>query len=197
MNASLGKRVSAYLIDIVLIVIISIILMGFIPKSEKYLEKAKQLDDLYTEYVDKTITVEEYISNYKEISYEYEKESLIFNVFDIVFVFGYFVIIPVVNNGQTIGKKLLKIKLVKEDESKLTIKDTFIRSVIVTTLAVNVINLILVNTVNYELFFILTIILSAIKTVLIIIAVFMISMRKDKKGLHDIMTKTKVVEEVA
>ena len=48
--------------------------------------------------------------------------------------------------------------------------------------------------VKYNIYFIISIFLTFIEFFIVIFTIFMVLYRQDKKGLHDILTKTKVIK---
>ena len=119
--------------------------------------------------------------------------NLINQICNLVFILGYFIIIPVVNNGQTLGKKILKIKIEKID-GNLTIRDMVIRNFITTSLLQLMISSTLVYIVNNDIYYNLSIFVSLLQILLVIITSFMIIYRKDEKGVQDLITGTQVIE---
>ncbi len=90
-------------------------------------------------------------------------------VIEILFIL-YYISIPVRNNGQTFGKKMLKIRIVKDNGDKVDFSTLFMRQAIASQLIA-------------ALTFGATYIVSAM------LALF----RKDKKSIGDIFANTKVV----
>lgn len=133
MQVKFSKRLSAYLIDFMIFMLVTTLITTIIPKSSKLESLDKELIELQDKYINKEIKVEEYMAKYEEIIPTYDKENMIINICDLIFILGYFVIIPVINNGQTIGKKVMKIKVVKNN-GNLTVKDMIVRNFITTSL---------------------------------------------------------------
>lgn len=110
------------------------------------------------------------------------------------YIIDYFIIIPYFQNGQTFGKKLLKIRVVKE-KGKLTILDLIIRTIINEKLLTLIIALGVVYLTKAALYNTIVSSLNMVQGGLIIASIGMILFRKDRLGLQDIITKTKVVRE--
>ena len=133
MKVSFKKRLFAYLIDFVLLTTIVTIINCVLPTTTKQVEINKELDSLQQDLLDGEIDNKQYFDGYKKLLPELDKSNMAINVCNLVFILGYFIIIPVVNNGQTLGKKILKIKIEKID-GNLTIRDMVIRNFITTSL---------------------------------------------------------------
>lgn len=56
-------------------------------------------------------------------------QSFISGIFTFAFILIYFVILPIVWNGQTLGKRFFKIKVIKVDGSEIDFKTIFLREV--------------------------------------------------------------------
>ena len=191
-KASTFQRITAHIIDaIILTIIVSIITFGF-PRSQKYKDAEKNLNSLIEDSVinDKEESIDKYIEN----RYILDKESIPFDLISIVVSLGYFGIFAYYNSGQTIGKKLVHIKVVSDDNSEANNSQLFGRALIfdgtfLSLLSVSIISFIKINQYFYTIG-----IMSYIQTLIVLISFFMIAYRKDKRGLHDLICKTKVIE---
>ena len=193
MKVSFKKRLFAYLIDFVLLTTIVTIINCVLPTTTKQVEINKELDSLQQDLLDGEIDNKQYFEGYKKLLPELDKSNMAINVCNLVFILGYFIIIPVVNNGQTLGKKILKIKIEKID-GNLTIRDMVIRNFITTSLLQLMISSTLVYIVNNDIYYNLSIFVSLLQILLVIITSFMIIYRKDEKGVQDLITGTQVIE---
>lgn len=193
MKVIFKKRLFAYLIDFVLLTTIVTIINCVLPTTTKQVEINKELDSLQQDLLDGEIDNKQYFDGYKKLLPELDKSNMAINVCNLVFILGYFIIIPVVNNGQTLGKKILKIKIEKID-GNLTIRDMVIRNFITTSLLQLMISSTLVYIVNNDIYYNLSIFVSLLQILLVIITSFMIIYRKDEKGVQDLITGTQVIE---
>lgn len=193
-KSNFGKRLVAYILDAVIVSLIFSVLTMFIKESNNLINLNNQLNTISENFINKTITMKEYFNQYSSIEYLVNKEMFLQNLFSLILMIGYFVILPYYYNGQTIGKKLMKIKIVKEDD-KLIINDLALRSLLSNGIAMTFIELALIFLIKDTAYFITISILSFIQFLLVITSIFMILYRKDKKALHDIVCKTLVVDE--
>lgn len=193
-KSNFGKRLGAYILDAVIVSLIFSVLTMFIKESNNLINLNNQLNTISENFINKTITMKEYFNQYSSIEYLISKEMFLQNLFSLILMIGYFVILPYYYNGQTIGKKMMKIKIVKEDD-KLTINDLALRSLLSNGIAMTFIELALIFLIKDTAYFITISILSFIQFLLVITSIFMILYRKDKKALHDIVCKTLVVDE--
>lgn len=189
MEAKFSKRLLAYLLDITILGIVLLLTNIIIPKDNKDLNV--KLDTLNESYINEEISFNEYLNNYSEISYNLDKQNIIYTVVNIVFVIAYFIILPYFLNGQTLGKKVFKIKVTKEN--KLTIISLIIRNLIINGLGYMLLSLLLIYILKPYIYFITTTILSLIQLTLMIIILIGLIKNNDKLILHDRLSNTKVI----
>ena len=191
MNATFVQRFFAYIIDI-LIVVILLNLVTFNTNVDKLNDLNSEITNYLAEY-DPT-NVEE-VEKLMDLQYQYEKESVPVNVISLVIIFGYFVCFQFFNKGQTIGKKLLKIRTVASDNKKIAFWQIFVRSLFIHQILVNTISLILIAVCPKNIFIQAYSILTLLQSVFIIITMLFVLYRKDKRGLHDLIVNSYVISE--
>ena len=96
--------------------------------------------------------------------------------------------------GQTIGKKLLKLRVVKNKEGSLNILNYLIRCAILNGAIINILLIVFVNMFNTNNFYTANYIISNIQSIIEILILIMVFMTNDSRGLHDYIAGTKVVE---
>ena len=106
----------------------------------------------------------------------------------------YFVILQWLLDGQTLGKKLLNIKIVKNRDGKLNVFNYLIRCVILNAVWANIILLIGVCLLKQNAYYTLNYYLSNIRYIIELVILIMVFMNKDARGLHDIIANTKVID---
>ncbi|MCD2138964.1 RDD family protein [Salinicoccus halitifaciens] len=97
--------------------------------------------------------------------------NFIFNIFMILIVTAYMIVLPVIWYGWTIGKRLMGIRVTEVDGADVSWQTMLKRELFI----------LVVYSVTFGLFLLLS-------------CVMMIT-RKDKRALHDLMAKTKVSDE--
>lgn len=193
MPAQFNKRFFAYVIDIFIVLVIANLITMFIPISEKTQDYYKELQTTQKKMYDKEIDVKEYTDIVLEDNYNISKGTVLISLTSIIIYILYFVVYQVYNNGQTVGKKLMKIKVKSITDEPLSINTMLFRALIIYGIAANIINLILILLLKKELYLSISNTISIIQSLIVIISVFMILFSKQKKGIHDIITKTEVV----
>ena len=193
MPAQFNKRFFAYIIDIFIVLVIANLITMFIPISEKTQDYYKELQTTQKKMYDKEIDVKEYTDIVLEDNYNISKGTVLISLTSIIIYILYFVVYQVYNNGQTVGKKIMKIKVKSITDESLSINTMLFRALIIYGIATNIINLILILLLKKELYLSISNTISIIQSLIVIISVFMILFSKQKRGIHDIITKTEVV----
>ena len=193
MPAQFNKRFFAYIIDIFIVLVIANLITMFIPISEKTQDYYKELQTTQKKIYDKEIDVKEYTDIILEDNYNISKGTVLISLTSIIIYILYFVVYQVYNNGQTVGKKLMKIKVKSITDESLSINTMLFRALIIYGIATNIINLMLILLLKKELYLSISNTISIIQSLIVIISVFMILFSKQKRGIHDIITKTEVV----
>ena len=193
------KRVPAYIIDMIIVTMI-INLFGFaFPKWVELENKSKeQLNNIFVKQTDngEVLTDESFniiINKSAEEIQKYDKEIIIYRGLEIMILFGYFIILPLCMNGQTVGKKIFNIK-VQSVEGKLSYKNLIIRTLLITDLGVFIITCMFVYVLPAMPYFILKDTLGLAEFIILIVSLVKIIKNEKHLGLHDIVAKTEVVE---
>lgn len=192
MKAKFSKRLFAYIIDLIFLGSILMIISYFIPESDKSLELSNQLNNLNESAIKQEISLDKFLGQYANLIYSLDKERIIYNIINLILIFIYFVIVPLITKGITFGNYIMGIKI-KSKKDKLTLNALLIRNLIINGLGYTLLSIILLFTFPSNLYFIILSILGIIQFLLVIISCFMIIYRKDLRGLEDIFSQTNVV----
>lgn len=194
-KASLGKRILAYLIDIILVFIIVILLEALLPKNNNIEILNRELNDTTDQYFSKQINFSVYFNQTALIFKDLDEARIMYSVINAVLIFIYFIFIPYFFDGKTIGKKILKIKTIRNDQECLSLKNLVVKNMIDTGLMYMLFSLMLIYILPGTSYFTFTLFLSIFQIGLMIASFVMIIKRKDKRGLNDILSGTKVIED--
>ena len=192
MKANFIQRALAYLLDIfILSFIFSIITIGFKPNTE--IEEKN--NEVYDNYIKGEITAEQYLEEYTDVLYDMQKANALPNAINTVLIIAYFIVFQYLNKGQTIGKKLLKIKIVNEDKKEISLKQMLIRGIMIYSILSSLINIILFFNVSRKVYMTSYLSIGAIESLILFLSAIFILYRNDKKALHDIVSKSIVIKE--
>ena len=210
------KRVIAYVIDLIIVTLISTILttntylnkdygryIETYDKYEKYYESYEKEIEKLEELNDKEkISDKEYKKelekiNKKNIDYNYEiiKLSIMPTIISILVILLYFVVIQFYMGGKTLGKKIMKLRVVSNKEKKLNILNFLLRSLVLNSVFVNIMSVIFVIVLSKKIYLIFNEIIYVVSYILEMTIIFMIIFDKNNRGLHDYVANTKVIYE--
>lgn len=197
MDTSL-KRIIAYVIDILIINLIMtpiISLKAINPYVDDYNKYYEQYAELVEKGNNKEIDVnsDEYKDQIIRFNYKLGQYKQINSSLSVVSIIIYFVIVQYFLKGQTIGKKILKLKVVSNKDKELNIGHYFIRSVILNNIIFNLLLIFGVYIFNAEGYYVLSLIVSYLQLLVMSIIILMVVLRKDNRGLHDLIAGTKVI----
>ena len=186
------QRFMAYFIDMLLIgMISSLITIPFVSNSS-LAKLSDQSNEVVQNYVDKKIDILTYMNQSIDISYEQAQLTGFSNIITIVILVLYFIVFQIYQDGQTIGKRLMRIKIVKNDDSSLTMNDMIIRELLNNSILADIL-IAIITLFGKNAYFYGSITVELIQYIFIIITLFMIILRRDGRGLPDIITGTKVI----
>lgn len=192
-KAMFSQRVLAFLIDLVLLSMITSLITMFIPMNDTATKLYEEQNRVLEDYVAGNVPMEEYVNQLIDLGYDISKQTVIISIVGVVISLLYYVVYPCYNNGQTFGKKLMKIKIKKTNDKELSMNDLLIRSMINNSILVNIITIALVLFLSKDLYLSMSSLLSSVQYLVLIISLIMIAFTKNAQGLHDKVVHTEVV----
>lgn len=193
MKANSYKRVLAYLVDIMIISFVSLLLTYFVPTSENYNKLNKEFETLTIDYRNQEVTMEEYLEKGTDINYQLNKEGVPQTIVSTVLSIIYFVVLTYFMNGETLGKKLMKIKITSNNDKKLTMNNYLIRALVIDSVLMNIITIITILLFSKDIYLTSYNIISYVFSFVYIVSLAMILFSKNGRGLQDILANTKVI----
>lgn len=194
MKATFFERLGAYLIDMLVVsFIFSLICLGFGNYKSTTEKKMEELDN---QLLENTITPEEYLEEYKIVLYDYQKENVLQSGISVALTIAYYVVFQYMNKGQTIGKKLLNIRVVDKDNKKtISILKGLLRSFIVFSILSGILCILLLYILNSDNYINAYMSLLMLEGIFTLTTIMFVLYRKDGRGLHDMMANTIVIKE--
>lgn len=186
------KRILAYIIDCVILFFAMLVVNLFIPTFGDVEELNTRLTTSMESYTSGELTVDEFLEESEDISYDIMKATYISSIAGIVVYLLYFVVFQAYNNGQTLGKKWLKLQVVKTDDSNVDMNSLLRRSLFPYGILVNFILVVALLFASKHAYLSINTILSNIQMIIIFITLIMMFMKD--RGIHDYLANTKVIE---
>lgn len=188
------KRIIAYVIDMAIVYLISsvILTMPIVNyDTKKHLE-------YYEEYTDVLLSSEELTEEAidKQYTLMYKMSYLAKNslVVQALVTFGYFGIAAYLMKGQTLGKKIQKIKVVPISGQDMNPHLFILRSAILTNLIPQIASIISIYFLKQSAWITAESIIGNISMMITWALVLVLIFRNDERSLHDLICKTKVIE---
>lgn len=193
-NALFIQRVGAFILDIIIVSIISSLLYSPFVKTESIDKLNKQASDVAEKYMAGKTNINTYLNQSMDISYEMSRISGVSTIIQIAILILYFIVFQFYNKGQTLGKKLMKIMVINSDEdNELTMNNFIIRSLIINSIFINMVILGFTIFAGKDIYFFAVAIFEGLEYLIIIISAFMMIFSSDGKGIHDRLAHTRVV----
>ena len=210
MNKYVYRRISAFLIDVFLVTFVSTIFSSISyvnPFMENYKVAYDEYREIYKSESESVLTnptiknVVDYSNKMSKQIYKIDYSMLFNNIYYLVFSFLYFVLFAYFTNGQTLGKKLFKLRVVRQDGEKVKLSNLMLRTLVSGSsifMGVNiivVIQLLLLMISQNQVYFYAILFSSMISYVIEIIGLVLL-FSKEHRSLDDIIGSTKVIDEV-
>ena len=196
---TLLKRFGAYFIDylIVTVIIYGVMLLPFAnPHREEYNTKYNEVVRVNEQFQNNEISSEEFNEAIIPIAYDLYRLNTSYVVISTICFIGYFVIFQYIYKGQTIGKKLFKLKVVSTNDKPLTIANYLVRALVLYNILIPIIELIIVFAMKQDNYYGLYQNINLVSYIIMYITLFFMLVRTDGRGLHDILANTIVKEEI-
>lgn len=210
------KRLSAFFIDMLLVAFCAISLGNlsylnpYKSQYEKNLEEYQQVNNEFassmlfsssSSYLNPKETTKYMFDNVVPLVKKVNHYNIFYSLWYLLFYFLYFVMFTYFNNGQTLGKKLFKIRVVNKDGGRASILNLLVRSIFNGSrlyLGLNVvviINMLLPLITNIEIYYYSYTIVNLLALVFEISLLIIFLIKRGSISTHDLLAQTKIVEE--
>ncbi len=154
----------------------------------------EELSDDFKNNIQNKIT-EKYTQTANDLSYEISKLSLNETIICFIVYLAYFGLIPFFTKGQTLAKKLLRLKVVdsKNEEKAIPLWKYLLRAFLICELIFVIINTIMLYTMTKKAFINATFWLNEAKYLYEIAFLICLVIREDQKSIHDLLLGTEVI----
>ena len=191
-KAYFSQRLLAFIIDFCIITIVSSIITTPFINQEKTNKLSDESMTIIDNYVNGDIDINTYFDEFTTVSFKLAQNSGIQSLIVIVFNILYFVVYQVYSKGQTIGKKIMKIRVVSDD-GDLLMNQMIFRSLISNFIFIDIVSFIFMLISKNSVYFYSVAILEIIQFIVAFVSIVMILNRKDGRAIHDKLVHTSVV----
>lgn len=188
------KRAKAFIIDFIIMILAFNIINTVIPETNYVKELKAEQNQILEDYQARNITFDAYITTYSDVVYELAKEQMLQNIIYLIFVLLYFIALPFLWKGRTIGSYLNKIQVERFDKGYLFIHQLFIRNLFVVGLGYLIASNLCVFILPSKYYFITISIIGILQFVIAFFSVNMIMFTKEKRGIQDILSNTEMAK---
>ena len=194
------KRVMAFIIDTFIVLIIASVIaaIGFInPYKDEYENAYNEYTELVTmiQEEESSVDLETYEDDLITGYYNVNKYNVVRSGISIVCTLLYFGVLQFAMKGQTLGKKIMKIRVVaNRDDKKLNVGNYLIRSVILNNIVFSILFIVGIYLLDASGYYSFSSIVSYLRMLVLTIIMLMVVLRKDFRGLHDFAAGTKVID---
>ena len=187
-----SKRTRAFIIDFIVMIIVSYLINTFIPPTRMARELQAKSNDLLEKYTSHEINFNSYLKSYGELSYDLASEQKVNNIAYLIFIISYFIILPFIWKGRTLGTFINGIQVERFDKGYLYLHQLFVRNLIVVGIGYLLVANIGVYFIPRSYYFIVISIVGLIQIVLALFSAYMILFTKEKRGLQDLISNTEM-----
>ncbi len=191
-KALFTQRLFAFLIDVLIVyVIASFISMPFIDSKEST-KLSNEAIEIRDKYMNGELSVNSYVSQFSSISYKIAWNTGVYSLITIVIEILYYIVYQLYNGGQTIGKKIMKTKIVS-DIGNLEMNQMIFRSFLANFILLNIISFVFMLFTSKSTYFYAISFFEVIQYIIVFISIFLVMYTNDGRSLHDRFTKTRVI----
>lgn len=159
---------------------------------KEYYEDNKISQGEYKKIVNKLN--EDYSTIANNYTYKLNKLGSFNSIITLICTLLYFGLFQYLLKGQTIGKKILKLKVVSASNKKINILNYILRSLIVNDVLLNGVGVIFLLTTSKKVYLQANNILGLLISISEAIIIFLVVSRDDHRGLHDLLFNTQVID---
>lgn len=160
---------------------------------DKYYNDGELTSKNYNKLVDEANDI--YMESTSKIYKKIDKYSIVYNITYIIVTLLYFVLFNIITKGATLGKKLVRLKIVnnKDRDKKVNVGSYIIRWVMLYQVVYYLFKIIFVYFLSTNSYFNVANVVYDIHSYLIMAILVFVMVRMDNRGLHDMLSNTIVV----
>ena len=167
-KAYFSQRLVAFIIDMLFVTVVASLLAGPFIDSEKIQKYEKQETEIMEKYTKQEISPEDYLASYESVYYKLTRDTGVLSIITILLEVIYFVVYQLFNGGQTIGKKIMKIKVISEN-GDLDMNQMIYRSLLSNFILVNILTFMFLLFTSRNVYFVASLLLQGIQYIIILV----------------------------
>lgn len=188
------QRFFAFIIDMLIVsFIVSLVTTPFVD-TKKISKLEEKSIEVVQKFQNREVDTKIYLEEYANIYYKLARNSGIVALITILFNVLYFIVYQIYAKGQTLGKKMLKIKVVSND-GELFMNQMIFRAFIANFILFDIINFGIMLFSPKSIYLYLTVFVEIIQWIIVIVSIIMVMNREDGCAVHDRLAHTMVVRE--
>ena len=189
----LYKRVIAYIIDLLVVTLLAGILTIILTNTESYDRDTRRILELTQKLATEESSNEEYINELRDLNYSLTSNSVNVTIITISVSIIYYVIMSYFCHGITLGKYMMKLRIVSANDKELNIFNYLVRALIINNILSDAVTITLVKLLPKQSFINISDKISNVFLLLLIVSIILIMYREDGRGLHDLLGNTKII----
>lgn len=172
----------------------------YVSRYEEISQNKESLDEEYqslcevivNDYNEHKMSKDDYIEKSNYFYYHLERNSTVSYVVNLCVCLLYFVLFQGFTGGQTLGKKIMRLKIVSLEDGEVSYKQLFIRTIFLYSIIYIFLTAISSYVIPIHLFTQVSNVLYILNNILSLILIFTISSNSKRRGLHDRVAHTRV-----
>lgn len=187
------KRIRAFIIDFIVIIIAFNIINSIFPPSEMVQDLKAEQNEILEDYTSHKIGFDKYFVKYSVVAHKLAKEQQVANLIYLVFMIIYFLLLPFFWKGRTIGTYINGIQVERFDQGKLQLYQLFIRHSIVFGIGYLIISNICIFLPS-KYYYLIVSIIGILQVIVALFSANMIMFTKEKRGIQDLLSNTEMAK---
>lgn len=186
------QRLGAFLIDMFIVTFLASLIAVPFSSINKNDNTEEKIIELMEQYQNQEIVDDDFVAQMTDLYYQSARSSGLISLITIGVYLLYFVVYQMRKKGQTIGKKLMKIRVVS-DVGELNMNQLLFRAFIADFILVELISFILMLFASKSSYIYSVFLVESIQYLIVVISIFMIMNKRDGRAIHDKIAKTTVI----
>ncbi len=187
-------RIKAYIIDFLVVLLALGVIQFCLPKSKYVTTLEVEQSTIMEDYLAHRISYQDYLQNYGEVYYQISLEQQTTSLLYFLFMISYFVLLPYFWKGRTVGCYLCNVEVERFDQGVLHPWQLFVRYSFTFGLFYLFLSNVLLLVLPSQNYFSVISILSVFQFVLVLFNALTILIRKEKRGLHELLSNTELTK---